>query len=410
MPMKNFASRFVLFACLALAIGADARGADRPTVLRCLQPNAGSGSAAAVVVADVPLAHTMQVFPVRDGRLMGAGSAELQTQQLLLNLADALGEARSGLDRAVKLNLYVTDAKHVAAAQSALAKYFDGAHKPAVCLVESALPVDGALVAADAVAVSDVSAPAGEVSHFRAASLGGPGSLAHVAVLPPGRKVFISGQAEKGASLGDCTTRTLASLEATLAYLQLTRAHIVQVKSFLTPMANIAEVEKAFTDFFRGGTMPPLVFVEWKGTVPIEIELIAAAGPPLGGEADSIEFITPPGAKASPVFAKVTLVNRGGLIYTSGLYGPALTGAETQVREIFAKLRGLLNESGGDLKHLAKATYYVAKDDASKALNDIRPDYFDPKRPPAASKAMVKGTGLPNASVTLDMIGVVAKP
>jgi hypothetical protein len=40
-------------------------------------------------------------------------------------------------------------------------------------------------------------------------------------------------------------------------------------------------------------------------------------------------------------------------------------------------------------------------------LNEIRPKYYDPKRPPAASKAMVKDVGSIKAGVSMDMIGVV---
>ena len=56
-----------------------------------------------------------------------------------------------------------------------------------------------------------------------------------------------------------------------------------------------------------------------------------------------------------------------------------------------------------------KATYYVADDDSSNKLNDLRPKYYDPARPPAASKAKVAGSGMENTSVTLDIIAVSRK-
>ncbi|HEY6167331.1 MAG TPA: Rid family hydrolase [Verrucomicrobiae bacterium] len=399
---------FLIVPLLAASLPGVAADAAYPgAALRALHANTNTGTATAVVVADVPLAHTMQMFPITDGKLTAPGDAEKQAQQLLLNLSAALREARSDLGRAVKLNVFVTSAGHVEAVQRALAKYFDDAHKPAVSFVETALPVPGVLVAIDAVAVSDASAPAGAVNYFRTADIGGAKSLAHAAVLPAGRKVFISGQAEKGTNLTDSTTRTLQSLEATLKHLELTRAHIVQIKSFFSSMANMAAVEKGFAEFFKGGTIPPLVFVEWNSTVPIEIELIAAAGAPTGKEPDAIEFITPPGMKPSPVYAKVARVNRGRLVYVSSLYSPEHRNATTQVREVFGELRKLMQEAGGDLKHLAKATYYVSAADVSKALNDIRPDYYDPQRPPAASKAQVRGVAMPHRTFTMDMIGVV---
>jgi len=59
--------------------------------------------------------------------------------------------------------------------------------------------------------------------------------------------------------------------------------------------------------------------------------------------------------------------------------------------------------------NLAKATYYVSTDATSKALNVLRPNYYDPKRPPAASKALVPGVGREGRTLTLDMIAVPAK-
>ena len=43
-------------------------------------------------------------------------------------------------------------------------------------------------------------------------------------------------------------------------------------------------------------------------------------------------------------------------------------------------------------------------DEASKALNELRPRYYDPRTPPAASKAVVKDVGLEGRTITLDMI------
>jgi 3-keto-disaccharide hydrolase len=48
----------------------------------------------------------------------------------------------------------------------------------------------------------------------------------------------------------------------------------------------------------------------------------------------------------------------------------------------------------------------LAHTGASKVLNDLRPGYYDRKRPPAASKAMVSGIGPPGKTITLDMIAI----
>jgi enamine deaminase RidA (YjgF/YER057c/UK114 family) len=394
-----------LLFCLSVAIGGALGEAEPAPLLRVIEPSPTAGHAGAVVVGGVALAHTGQQFPISNGKLVGANDVAKQTEQVLDNLALTLREAGSGLDRAVRLHAYLTDARQIAAVQKVLAQRFAGPHQPALSLVESALPVPGALVAMDVVAATSHSPPAGAVNLLRAGQLGGSARAAHVSVLPVGRVVFVSGQAEKG-TLTEATVKTLQGLEATLHYLKLTRAQIAQIKCFLQPMSDIASVERGLQTFFAGGPVPPVVFVEWTSTAPIEIELIAAGGQALADES-AMEFITPPQFKASPVYAKVVRVNHGGLVYTSGLYGPAFGDATTQVREAFVKLRKLVTAAGGDMKHLAKATYYVTSNDTSAKLNELRPDYYDPQRPPAASKATVRGVGLDGCRLMLDMIGVV---
>jgi hypothetical protein len=66
----------------------------------------------------------------------------------------------------------------------------------------------------------------------------------------------------------------------------------------------------------------------------------------------------------------------------------------------------VLAKAGGDLRHLAKATYYVTGPDAVKKMGELRPRYYDPKRPPAASLAVVQGTGRLNKTVAMDMIAI----
>ena len=69
----------------------------------------------------------------------------------------------------------------------------------------------------------------------------------------------------------------------------------------------------------------------------------------------------------------------------------------------------MLEKTGSDFRHLAKATYYVADDEASRKLGELRPKFYDPRRPPAASKAVVPGVGLAGKTVTLDMIAVAPR-
>ena len=68
-----------------------------------------------------------------------------------------------------------------------------------------------------------------------------------------------------------------------------------------------------------------------------------------------------------------------------------------------------MKEAGSDMAHLVKATYYVADQLADEEINAIRPTLYDPRRPPAASKLSVRGTGRKGKASTFDMIAVTVK-
>lgn len=373
--------------------------------LQTFEPAAATGMSAAVQVPDRPLAHTGQLLPLNDNGQVTGESVQEQTAAVLQRLQTTLQRAGSHLELTVKLNLYVTDAAAQAAVHSVLAQRFSGAHKPAVSLVVTALPVPGALVAVDAVAaISAAKAPATSVQHM-------PGC----AVLPAGSRIYVSGQAENHAALADATRETLNSLRATLRWLERTDGDIVQLKVFLMPMADSRIVQQEIARCFADSTVPPVVLVEWKSsaTTPVEIELIAWGGHPRPA-APVLEYSTPPGMTTSPIYSRVCRINSGPTIYISGLYAAAdpSTNAESaeageqEVRQVFETLQRLLAASGSDLQHLVKATYYVSTTAASQKLNELRPQYYDPQRPPAASKAVVTSVGRPGLGLTVDMLAV----
>ncbi|MCZ2341621.1 MAG: tyrosine-protein phosphatase [Bacteroidales bacterium] len=349
---------------------------------RVIAADAATGSAAAVVVESVPLVHTAQLFPTESGPMPA------QVESLLTRLDKTLQQAASQLEKAVKINIYVAEQTTVAVVQAALAKRFSGPHAPAVSYVQTALP-GGAAVAADAVAVTP------RVSR-------GP----DYAVLPAGSRVYVSGQLEKGKTLAASTQATLASLRRSLAEIQLGDEQVVQVKAFLHPMEQAEAVRQAYAEFFGKTPAPPLVLVEWGSANSIEIELIAASPAPRGPNADTLEFLTPKGMTASPVYCRMCRVHAPETVYIAGLHSRKPGDGSTQVTDIFEQLRGILEQTGSDFRHLVKATYYVSDNDSSQKLNELRPRFYDPKRPPAASKAPVTGVGRAERSLTIDMIAV----
>jgi enamine deaminase RidA (YjgF/YER057c/UK114 family) len=328
----------------------------------------------AVVPTSAALVHTGQILsPDEDAAI------------LLTGVKQMVGKFGSDPAQLVKVNVAAATPAIADAARASLANV-----GVPVSYVVGALPHDRKL-GIDVVAVSR-SKPPVESSAAR--------------VLPAGPRIYISGQAEKAATPAEATAKTIESLIKTLTFLGVSKSDVVQAKCFLNPMSAAPDVMAEFAKVF-GKERLPLVFVEWKSELPIEIELIAAA-PVAGGDVPAVQHLTPEGMKASPVFARVVRINRGDLLYTPGLYAHNPGTGEEQVRSIYGQLQRILKDTGGDLKHLAKATYYVSNEDASKQLNVLRPNYYDPQRPPAASKAMVPGVGMKDRSIQIDMIGIVA--
>ncbi|MBY0523861.1 MAG: hypothetical protein K2R98_10715 [Gemmataceae bacterium] len=405
--MKHSDVAMAIVFIVATAV-ADARSAE-PKGLRFLEPSKDTGSSQAVIVDPVALAHTAQVLPLdAQGQLVGKEDPAAQIDRVLDNLSAALKEARSGFDRAVKINVYVRRAELVPAVQKAMARRFAGDVKPAVAFVEGMLPHVEALVAMDAVGTVE-KADGDDVKRLRAPSLPGQRHGSHVAILPAGPHVYVSGQAGKGDDVLKATRQTMEELRATLKHLALDEARIVQLKAFLNPMSAAGEVEKEIAKSFGDQPVPPIVFVEWKYELPIEIELIAAGRPPKEKPGEPIEFLTPPGVEPSPVYSRVARINHGKIVYVSGLVGKTANKADAQLTEIYASLNQLLAKAGSDSKHLVKATYYVVDEEVTARLQDVRLKTYDPRRPPAASKAKVPGVGFEGKTVSVDMIVVVPR-
>ena len=362
------------------------------------------GVRAAIVPEDAALIHSAQFLPVNKSGKVIATNAAVQTDQVLMNLKTAFNSIYRWPE-VVKLNIYVTQNSIVPEVRKAVTKFFGTMTKPAISYVTTALPDKDALVAMDAIAVDWPKAKKG-AERFHTNPYKGGENEAQLAILPAGSAVYISGQAKEGADLTGSTQATLEQLGATLTWLKLKKADVVQVKAFMRPMKDAAVVRAALTNFFGEEMTPPLVLVEWISAKPqIEIEMIAAAGPINSNAVESVSFSTPPGMTPSTIYSKVATVERGKRVYFSSLYGGKGSGGE-QIKSIYETLGEWAGKAGSDLKHLVKATYYVTDADAGTQLNTLRPMYYDSKRPPAATKAMVKGVGMEERTVAVEMVGV----
>jgi enamine deaminase RidA (YjgF/YER057c/UK114 family) len=363
---------------------------------RLVQSRPGEGVSQAVVVDQTPLVHIEQTEePIL---IQGAAESfvELAAAQVdfgFKQMSKRLAAAGASFDDVIKFNFYLGRDPAVAAAVAERLKTFYSNEPPAVTFMVGSAQSG---CTADCIAVYRKPIEPGKVVRFDGA-----------AVLPPTNQLYVSGDAVPGA-LMSVVGDTLASLEKTLVYCGLDWSHVVQLKTFMQPISAASDVRREIRTWFGSRPVPVLSFVEWQSSekIPIEIELIAAVPPELGNKSgDAVEYLTPPHMKSSPVFSRAARLRSDSTIYTSNVYGDSAE-PDDQVRAIFGKLKTLLDPLGGDLRHLVKATYYVTDDGVSKALGTIRPEFYDPQRPPAASKALVTGTGRANRTVTLDMIAV----
>jgi len=382
--------------------------------IRYLPLGAPAGRSQAVVVDQAPLVFTRQLFSTDgDGALVGAGSAEKQSEQLLTNLETVLKAAGSGLDKLVRLHLYALSHEAAECVLEQLRKRVDPEVRPAVTIVLTPLPHREALAAADAIAVA-ASAGRGRtlVGPKVAADFGprtGAAVRADAAILPPGGVAYLSGVPAAGGLTESAVTKAMNILLNTLRQLNLSPADIAQIKVFLAPASSAEEVLRQIDPLFADQPTPPVVFVEWLASVPVEIELVAQL-PPQAKKQPALEFFTPAEFRPSPAFSRAALVRGQRQIFTSGL-SPRIEGTiGAQTRDVFRQLQEIAATAGSDMGRLAKGTYYTSADNASHALNKVRPEFFDPARPPAASKVMVHGVGQAGRTITIDMIAVGAEP
>jgi enamine deaminase RidA (YjgF/YER057c/UK114 family) len=360
----------------------------------------------AVIVDKMPLVYTRQIFAIDgEGKLVGEGSAEKQIEQVLANLDAVLKDSGSGLNRLIRVNVYALSTAVVASFHEQLARHLDASVRPAVTSILTPLPCRGALVAVDAVAGA---ADAGkQVTLNRCKTVAGNGKCADAAVLPAGGIAYLSGNPEVFSVTTLPTTRSMTRLMKTLEQLKLAPQDVVQVKVFVNPVTSAEAVLPEIQAFFPGGLTPPVIFVEWLAAMPVEIEMIARM-PSSDKPTEGVEYFDPPEFRPDSTFSRVALMRAKRQIFISGLYASQPSRSNTQSDLLFGQLAEVLAKTGSDIRHMVKATYYTSDDDAARWIDMKRFEILDEKRPPAASKLMVHGVGLPGRTMTVDVIAVGA--
>ena len=361
------------------AVGERAPRADRP------------GSAWSVRVPDGPLVFTGAVTAP------SGSDAAAETAAALAELDSVVRAAGGDAAGIARLNAFVAADADVPVVEAAVARRFAAA-PVAFTLVRTPLATAGRRVAFEAVAPA-TGTPAEVQFHGDRA-----------AVLPAGGKVFVSGQAEKGADVAEAVRLTMAGLHRTLAHLGLRKADVVQIKAFIAPFADHAAAVREVAASFDGGPVPPLVLVEWLSSLPAEIELVASARalPTSGG--DRVAWLPLPWLTVSPRYCRVSHVGGGvPLIFLGGIDGDGGGDGRTQMKLIFERIGSALYDAGSSYRNLVKATYYLGDANARAALGDIRGVYYDPTRAPAASALEVRSLGRAGRSALIDLVAFPVK-
>ncbi|MEO2048056.1 MAG: RidA family protein [Pirellulales bacterium] len=394
----------VMTSCIVTTVECPAVERTTETPIRYVPLDAPVGMSQAVIVQRMPLVHTRQLLSMdREGKLVGVDSVDEQIEQVLDNLESVLRDSGSGLDKLIRLNVYALSTTTVSSFREHLSKRLDPSVRPAITSVLTPLAHRQAMVAVDAVAGAVDSGKT--VAQKRCQSVAGNDECADAAVLPAGGIAYLSGQPEEAGLTELPTTKSMANLMKTLGHLNLSPRHVVQVKVFLKPVTSAEEVLREMQKFFPDQITPPVVFVEWLASMPIEIEMIAQL--PLSDKpAEKVEYFTPLEFRPSNVFSKVALMRAEHQIYISSLYARVPSRGEPQAKYLFQQLEEILTNTGSDMHHLVKATYYVSDHDAARWVDRTRPRIYDPLRPPAASKVTVHGVGQAKRTMSVDMIAV----
>lgn len=107
------------------------------------------------VVTDGPLVHVSgQVAFDKERKLVGRGDIAAQATQVYANLKAVLEAAGSGLDRVVKLTVYVTDPRFTPAVREARSKFLKEPYPASTLVVVAGLAEPELLVEIEAVATA----------------------------------------------------------------------------------------------------------------------------------------------------------------------------------------------------------------------------------------------------------------
>jgi len=324
---------------------------------------------------------------------------------LVEELREITTRAGAGLGDVLRLNVHLADTsdEKYAAAEKMIAEHWPRGRTPAVTFIPGRLPEDASL-ACDAVFVLDASSHDLRAIHQDVEDRVGVLD----AVVAPARRdlIFASGRVGTGASYAESIPETIKLIaDDYVVPLGATLRDVIQVRAYVGDLNHLDDAAAMIAQAFAPRLPPPIVFVQWSKLDSVEIEFVIA-GPPSDRSLGGVSFFTPPGLSASPVFSRVATVHSDRIIFFSGMLGTTAQSPMAEVTSLFDTLAQRAVAVGSDLRHLVKATYLVSDTEVDRAVTTVRPKYFDPDRPPAASKIFRHTIGPADRHLLVDMIAV----
>jgi 2-iminobutanoate/2-iminopropanoate deaminase len=113
------------------------------------------------VVAGNTIYVSAQLPLDRSAQLVGRDDVVGQAEQVFTNLKRVLEAAGAGLDDVVKLSTWLTSLDDRPAVMNVRNQFFGAHHAPSIIAIIDKLPVDGAKLQIDAIAVIDTGATTG---------------------------------------------------------------------------------------------------------------------------------------------------------------------------------------------------------------------------------------------------------
>lgn len=107
------------------------------------------------VVAGKTIYVSAQLPLDEGGELVGAGDATAQAEQVFSNLENVLTAAGASLEDVVKLTTYLTSLEHRHEVMEARNRFFGSHRAPSILAIVREVPVPGAVVEVDAIAVKE---------------------------------------------------------------------------------------------------------------------------------------------------------------------------------------------------------------------------------------------------------------